>query len=75
MIIELNPDGTVKGDATQVEGLTRFIDPLDLVEDVATGNVYVSEWGGQKLTLLRPKATPSHQVILDDASRANLGGH
>ena len=34
MILELNPDGTVKQDlVTGVDGMTQFIDPLDLVED------------------------------------------
>ncbi len=73
MILELNPDGTFRTEATGVEGLTRFIDPLDLVEDTDTGNVYVSEWGGQRLTLLKPKATASHQVILDTATHGVLG--
>jgi hypothetical protein len=77
MILELNPDGTVKQEVTGVDGLTQFIDPLDLVENPASGDVYVSEWGGQKLTLLRPKSPEqiSRRVFLDPGSSATLGGH
>ena len=75
MILELNPDGTVRQEVTAVEGLTQFVDPLDLVENPTTGDVYVSEWGGQKLTLLRPKSAGqiSKRVFLDPRSQAILG--
>jgi len=32
------------------------MDPLDLVEDPATGNLYVAEFQPKRLTLLRPKS-------------------
>ncbi|MDX2301762.1 MAG: malectin domain-containing carbohydrate-binding protein, partial [Microscillaceae bacterium] len=35
-------------------GLGGFNDPLDLIEDVNTGNIYVSEYGAAKITLLKP---------------------
>jgi hypothetical protein len=38
-----------------VDGLTRLMDPLDVAEDVATGNLYVSEFQPRRLTLLRPR--------------------
>ena len=72
LIISLDHDGKVTGDAAGVTGLTGFIDPLDLVEDPATGDVYVSEWGGQKLTLLRPTTNDSQRVFLDSNNRAAL---
>ncbi len=77
MILELNPDGSVKQEVTGVDGMTQFIDPLDLAEDPATGDLYVSEWGGQKLTLLRPKSSAevSKRVFLDPRTRAELGSH
>jgi hypothetical protein len=62
-ILELTRDGKVAAQVTGVDGLTRFVDPLDLVEDTASGDVYVSEWGGHKLTLLRPMATKSGRVF------------
>ncbi len=54
-----------------IDGMSKFIDPLDLVEDTATGNLYVSEWGGQKLTLLRPrKDVSSKHVFVGPGIRA-----
>ncbi len=43
----------VEGSA--VEGFSGFVMPLDLTEDIKTGNVYVSEYGTGGITLLRPK--------------------
>ncbi|MEO6289496.1 MAG: Ig-like domain-containing protein, partial [Ginsengibacter sp.] len=41
---------------TGIEGFTGFVDPLDLTEDTLTGNIYVSEYGGNgKIDLLRPR--------------------
>ena len=37
-----------------ISGLSGFANPVDLVEDPATGNLYVSELGGGRITLLRP---------------------
>ena len=37
-------------------GMTGFVDPLDIVEHVSTGNLYVTEHAGQKIVLLRPTA-------------------
>jgi glucose/arabinose dehydrogenase len=57
-ILVLTLDG--RGDVTEaisgVEGFTRLMDPLDLVEDPATGNLYVAEFQPKRLTLLRPKS-------------------
>ncbi len=35
-------------------GLANFFDPLDLVEDVRTGNVYISEYAIDRITLAKP---------------------
>ena len=70
LIISLDKDGRVSGDAAGVTGLTGFDSPLDLVENPASGDVYVSEWGGQKLTLLRPTDAQSQRVFLDPRNRA-----
>ncbi len=60
-IITLTPGGP-KGDIISVigghsiEGFSGFIDPLDLTEDVKSGNIYVSEFGGSgRISLLRAK--------------------
>jgi glucose/arabinose dehydrogenase len=60
-IITLEPGGPNNDivssiDGTSIEGFSGFVDPLDLTEDVKTGNIYVSEYGGDgRIILLRPK--------------------
>jgi hypothetical protein len=63
-ILLLSPgsDGGITEAVTGIDGFTQFIDPLDLVEDLATGNIYVSEFGGQRLTLLKPKQSSTSGV-------------
>jgi hypothetical protein len=39
---------------TGIAGLTGLTDPLDLVENRATGDLYVTEFGADRITLLRP---------------------
>ncbi|MEO7960711.1 MAG: Ig-like domain-containing protein [Ginsengibacter sp.] len=58
-IVVLTPGGAdndiisaIEGSA--IEGFSGFSDPLDLAEDVNTGNIYVSEYGdGGRITLLK----------------------
>ena len=58
--LKVNPDGTISNEPqTSINGLSGLVDPLDLVVDPSTGNVYVSEYdekdtGFRRLTLLRP---------------------
>ena len=59
-IITLNPtaNGPIQEVYTDIPGLRAFDDPLDIVEDPETGNLYVSEYdrdgdGQAQLTLLR----------------------
>jgi glucose/arabinose dehydrogenase len=47
-------DGVIVETLGAIEGFKDFTDPLDLVEDDHTGCIYVAEYGGQKLSLLRP---------------------
>lgn len=56
LVLALGSDGEVTEAVSGVEGFTRLMDPLDLVEDPATGNLYVAEFQPKRLTLLRPKA-------------------
>jgi hypothetical protein len=59
-IITLTPGGptndiTSSIGGSSIEGFSGFKDPLDLTEDLKTGNLYVSEYGGDgKIILLRP---------------------
>ncbi|HEV7807455.1 MAG TPA: choice-of-anchor D domain-containing protein, partial [Solirubrobacteraceae bacterium] len=60
---------------TAIPGLTGFVDPLDLIEDRRNGNLYVTELGASRITLLRPvtgtstsptmSTTPSRLIFND----------
>ena len=56
--MKLDPAGNVSSTIVGIEGFTGLASPLDLVEDTRNGNIYVSEYGAQKLTLLKP--VPAH---------------
>ena len=59
-IIVLTPGGPnldIIAADTGVPGLTGLTDPLDLVENPANGNLYVSEHSVGRITLMRPIAT------------------
>jgi hypothetical protein len=54
-IAVLNLDGSrVTPMTTAIVGLSGLANPLDLCEDPASGNLYVSEYGAQRITLLHP---------------------
>jgi hypothetical protein len=52
---DVAPGGALSNRATGITGFTGFSQPLDLTEDVATGNLYVTELGASRITLLRPR--------------------
>jgi glucose/arabinose dehydrogenase len=54
IVLSPDPNGDIVDAQTGIEGFTGFRDPIDLTENRATGFIYVAEYGGQKLTLLRP---------------------
>lgn len=62
LAIKVNPDGSISNEPqTTINGLTGFVDPLDIAVDPTTGNLYVSEYdekdtGARRITLLRPIA-------------------
>ena len=58
-VLEPDSTGKIVRAITGIDGFTQFHDPLDLVEDPATGCLYVTEYGGQRLTLLRPNQNTS----------------
>jgi hypothetical protein len=72
-VLEPAPDGKIARAVTGIDGFTQFVDPLDLVEDQATGNLYVSEYGGKKLTLLKPKAAISTHTIIEKTNIPHSG--
>jgi glucose/arabinose dehydrogenase len=59
IVLSLDGDGNVAESITGIAGLTNFTQPLDLAEDPQTGDIYVAEYRGQKLALLRPITDPS----------------
>ncbi len=59
-------DGALSNRTTGTPGLTGFDQPLALTEDTATGNLYVSETGGNRITLLRPRAAGTPKVTTTD---------
>ncbi|MDX1995856.1 MAG: putative Ig domain-containing protein [bacterium] len=86
-IIVLQPDagGNIGSSITGITGFTSFSNPLDLTEHVATGNLYVTEYGSEysnddnKITLLRPNFTTtppppagSPNVVLTNPDWATL---
>ena len=54
IFIGLGADGNVNQVLVGLPGVTNLTNPLDLCEDTTNGNLYVSEYGLQAITLLRP---------------------
>ncbi|MFC4070186.1 Ig-like domain-containing protein [Actinoplanes subglobosus] len=48
-------NGALSGRRTGIPGFTGFSQPLDLTEDTATGYLYVTELGANRITLLTPR--------------------
>ena len=76
-LIALVPDGP-NGDINTfkigIPGFTGFDDPLDLIEDLNTGNLYVSDYGRSQIVLLKPSTSSpgnllvsTNKVVLDEA--------
>jgi glucose/arabinose dehydrogenase len=55
LALSLGSDGEVTEAISGIDGFTRLMDPLDLVENPATGDLYVAEFQPKRITLLRPK--------------------
>ncbi|WP_250031357.1 Ig-like domain-containing protein [Paractinoplanes maris] len=47
--------GALSNRTTGITGFTGFSQPLDVTQDVATGNLYVTELGASRITLLKPR--------------------
>ena len=50
-------NGTLSNRTTGITGLTGFSQPLDVTQDTATGNLYVTELGAGRITLLKPRVS------------------
>jgi hypothetical protein len=53
-VLELGAGGRITPLHTEIAGFTKLSNPLDLIEDPASGCIYVSEYGARQVTLLRP---------------------
>jgi hypothetical protein len=69
IVLTPGPNGNIAESITGITGLTGFIDPLDIIEDPRTGNLYVAEFGGQKMTLLRPHEGLASRVFRENVTR------
>ncbi len=47
--------GTIQSKTLGVTGFTGFTQPLDVAQHVASGSIYVTELGGQRITRLVPR--------------------
>jgi hypothetical protein len=54
VVLTVNDQGQVTDARSGIEGLKNFNDPLDLAEDPSTGFIYVTEFGAQTITLVKP---------------------
>ncbi|MEM8711994.1 MAG: Ig-like domain-containing protein, partial [Planctomycetota bacterium] len=54
MVLRPSADGSIAASLESISTFDSFFDPLDVTEDTTNGNLYVSEYGGGTLTLLRP---------------------
>jgi hypothetical protein len=75
LVLALDSSGDPTETITGITGLTSFTQPLDLAEDAASGCIYVAEYRGEKLALLRPVSDPSklatlHQNVFRQQLRA-----
>ena len=69
LVLKLTPGGNVARTIAGIDGFTGFHDPLDLLEDPKTGNLYVCEYSGQEITLLRPvDGKPSTKTQITDVA-------
>jgi len=60
--------GHIRHMMTGIEGLNRFQEPIDLIQHPQTGHLYVAEFGGKRVTLIRALAGGiSRQVYLEQA--------
>ncbi len=75
-VLGFDANGNITSRESGIAGLTGFTDPLDLTENTSNGFIYVAEYGGQQLTLVRPiipgaQATASKaQMVFNDPTSA-----
>jgi len=54
LTVKLDDKGNVGEIIMGIRGLTNFTNPLDIEQDEANGNLYIADYGSQKIVLARP---------------------
>jgi hypothetical protein len=54
VVLDVDANGNIVNAHANYAGLSHFTDPLDITQDPNTGFLYVAEYGGERITLLRP---------------------
>ena len=54
IVLEPGEDGAIVNSNDAISSFDGLNDPLDLTEDNSNGNIYVAEFAGRKIVLLRP---------------------
>ena len=63
-LVPNGPNGDILTAKTGIPGFKDFGDPLDITEDVITGNLYVSDFARQSIVLLRPSDQSSPEPVV-----------
>lgn len=66
IVLRPGPDGRVVEATTNIDGLTGFADPLDIVQHPRTGLLYVAEYSGRQITLLRPRPGATSAAVFHE---------
>ncbi|NJB87440.1 PKD repeat protein [Lewinella marina] len=81
-LVPNGPNGDILTAKAGIPGLTRFQDPLDIVEHRETGNLYIADYGERSIVLVKPSdnsvAQPSitvtpTSIVTDDVADGNPG--
>ncbi len=65
VLLPNGPNGDILTSKEKIPGLSGFKDPLDIIEDRVTGNLYVADYGRQGIVLVRPNENSSPQPTIE----------
>ncbi|HEV7300165.1 MAG TPA: malectin domain-containing carbohydrate-binding protein, partial [Tepidisphaeraceae bacterium] len=71
LILDVGDDGSIGAATSGLAGMTHFVDPLDITENTLNGYLYVAEYGGNQLTLMRPIAPGANVSVEKEAYHFN----
>ncbi|HWE03866.1 MAG TPA: Ig-like domain-containing protein [Tepidisphaeraceae bacterium] len=83
LVVTRGANGTVADTERGFTGMTDFTNPLSLVEDTNSGDIYVAEYGGAQITLLKPHvaaqvggvlSVDKSLLVFNDVTTASSGG-